>query len=67
MNNKEIKTIRLTQQNAHKYIGYEILFKTREEHIVKGILKVNKSSIKIDHHNLSNNLNINREIHVIIK
>ena len=30
-----MELIRLTQKNVSKYIGYEILFKTRGNHIVK--------------------------------
>ena len=42
-----MELVRLTHQNAHEYIGYEILFKTRGIHIVKRILGVNSTSIKM--------------------
>ena len=35
-----MELIRLTQKNVSKYIGYEILFKTRGNHIVKKILGI---------------------------
>ena len=61
-----MKLIRLTKENANKYIGYQILFKTKGSYIVKKILGVNKSSIKIDHPYLHNQLEmLTREIYVI--
>ena len=62
-----MKHVRLTQQNASKYIGYEILFKTRGIHIVKRILGVNSTSIKIDHHDLHNQIVFGRKIFVLIE
>lgn len=63
-----MKLVRLTQQNASKYIGYEILFKTRGIHIVKKILGVNNASIKIDHSDLHNQLQIiTRRVFVLIE
>lgn len=47
-----MKLIRLTQENVSKYIGYEILFKTRGNHLVKKIISVNNTSVKIDHPDL---------------
>ena len=46
-----MKLIRLTPENVRYYIGYEIIFKTRGDHIIKKILDISKSckSIKIDH------------------
>ena len=34
-----MRLIRLTNQNVHNFIGYEILFKTRGEYIVKKIIE----------------------------
>lgn len=60
--------IKLTPQNATQYIGYTIVFKTRGEYITKKILKTNKKTIKIDHSELKNNLQIiTRNINVIIE
>ena len=65
-----MKLIRLTPENVRYYIGYEIIFKTRGDHIIKKILDISKSckSIKIDHPDLQNSLQIvSREVHVIIE
>ena len=65
-----MKLIRLTPENVRYYIGYEIIFKTRGDHIIKKIIYISKSckSIKIDHPDLQNSLQIvSREVHVIIE
>lgn len=63
-----MELIRLTKDNAYKYLGYEILFKTRNKNVIKKILKVNKLSVKIDHPDLNNNLEIvSRKVYVIIE
>ena len=63
-----MELIRLTQQNVSKYIGYEILFKTRGINIVKKILGINNTSVKIDHPDLHNQLQIvSRKIFVLIE
>mgnify|MGYP007047403143 CR=1 FL=1 len=63
-----MELIRLTQCNASKYIGSEILFKTRGIHIVKTILGVSNTSVKIDHPDLHNQLQIvSRKVFVIIE
>ena len=62
--------IKLTPNNVSQYIGYEILFKTRNNHIVKRIISVSQSrkSIRINHPDLNNNLEImSRNIYVIVK
>jgi hypothetical protein len=64
-----MKLIRLTPNNVRYYIGNEILFKSRGKHIVKIILDMSKSgkSIKIDHPDLQNSLQIvSREVYVIL-
>ena len=59
--------IRLTPENASKYIGFEILFKTRGNHIVKKIISTKNNSVKIDHPDLKNNLQIvSRKVYVIV-
>ena len=63
-----MELIRLTQQNASKYVGSEILFKTRGLHIVKKILDVSNTSVKIDHPDLHNQLQIvSRKVFVIVE
>ena len=60
--------VRLTPQNASRYIGYEILFKTRGVHIVKKILDFKNTAVKINHPDLHNQLQIvSRRIYVIIE
>jgi hypothetical protein len=62
-----MELVRLTQENVSKYIGYEILFKTRGKHIVKKILGINNTSVKIDHPDLHNQLQIvSRKVYVLI-
>ena len=62
-----MELLRLTSQNAHKYIGYQILFKTRGNYVVKKILKVNNSCVVIDHADLNNQLQLSRKINVILE
>jgi hypothetical protein len=65
-----MNTIRLTPENAFQYIGYEILFKTRDNHIIKRIISVSNSgnSIKIDHPDLQNSLQlVTRNVYVILE
>ena len=63
-----MELVRLTQQNASKYIGYDILFKTRGIRIVKKILGINNTSVKIDHPDLHNQLQIvSRNVFVLIE
>ncbi len=60
--------IRLTPENAAQYIGREIVFKTRGNQITKKILGVSNTgkSIKIDHPDLNNSLEIvSRIVHVV--
>lgn len=63
-----MELIRLTQKNVSKYIGYEIIFKTRNNHVVKKILDIKNTCVKIDHPDLNNNLEIvSRKIYVIVE
>ena len=65
-----MKTIKLTPENVIQYIGYEIIFKTRGNHIVKKIIAVSNTgkTIQIDHHDLQNSLEIvSRNIYVILE
>ena len=66
---KHMKLIRLTPDNVRYYTDYQILFKSRGKYIVKTILESSKSgkSIKIDHPDLQNSLQIvSREVYVIL-
>jgi len=61
--------IKLTPENARQYIGKEIVFKTRNNHIVKRILGVSTTAktIYIDHPDLRNKLQIvTRDVSVIL-
>jgi len=58
--------IRVTSDNANKYIGYDIIFKTRGQKVIKKIIGVNNTSIKIDHSDLNNQIVFSRQIYVII-
>ena len=63
-----MELVRLRQKNVSKYIGYEILFKTRGKHIVKKILGINNTSVKIDHPDLHNQIQIvSRKVYVLIE
>ena len=65
-----MKTIKLTLENVIQYIGYEIIFKTRGNHIVKRIISVSNSgkTIQIDNPDLQNSLEIvSRNIYVILE
>ena len=62
--------IKLNAENAHQYLGCKILFKTKIngqlKWIEKKILGVNKKSVKIDHPDLNNNIEIvSRNVYVI--
>lgn len=60
--------IRLTPENAHSYIGREIMFSSRGEEIIRTILGVSNTgkSIRIDHPDLGNSLQIvSRRVFVI--
>ena len=63
---KVTEKIRLTGQNATYYIGYDIEFKSRGNILVKKILGVTKTCVKIDHPDLNNCLTLSRKIHVIV-
>jgi microsomal dipeptidase-like Zn-dependent dipeptidase len=58
---------RLTPQNAHGYIGYEVLFKSRGASIVKKLISVSKTSVQVDHPDLCNNLAFSRRIYVLVE
>mgnify|MGYP001257497562 FL=1 len=66
MSHDGAEKIRLTTQNATYYIGYDIEFKSRGNILVKKILGVTKTCVKIDHPDLNNCLTLSRKIHVIV-
>lgn len=60
--------VRLNPQNALTYIGYNILFKTRGKYIVKKIISISNTSVRINHPDLNNQLEmISRKVFVIIE
>ena len=66
-------TIRLTPENAHKYLGHDIIFRTHNKdtlkmsHVVKKIRCVRGCTIEIDCPSLNNRLGIKTvEIYVIL-
>lgn len=62
--------IKLTPENVSEYIGREIIFKTRDNHIIKRILNVTNSgkTIIIDHPDLKNTLQIvTRNVYAILE
>ena len=61
--------VRLTPENVSKYIGYQIRFKTRSNYVIKKIISasITGKSIKIDHPDLKNSLEIvSRQVYVIL-
>jgi hypothetical protein len=58
--------VRLTPENAYKYIGYQIMFKTRGEYIIKKIIRLNPSGAVIDHPDLKNLVVYSRCMYVIL-
>jgi hypothetical protein len=64
-----MELIKLTETNVFNYIGFEIIFKTRNNHVVKRILGVSDSgkTINIDEPDLNNSLQIvTRNVYVIL-
>ncbi len=60
--------LRLTPENASKYVGYEIIFKSRGCYLVKKILSVTPTSVRIDHPYLHNQVEIkSRKVYVLIQ
>ena len=58
--------VRLTPENAYKYIGYQIMFKTRGEYIIKKIIRLNPSGAVIDHPDLKDLVVYSRCMYVIL-
>lgn len=65
----KMNLIQITPENVSQYIGHEILFKTRRNHMVKRIIGISNSckTIQIDHPDLENRLQIvSRKVYAII-
>ena len=65
-----MNTVRLTPENVFQYIGDEIIFKTRNNHVIKRIISVSNTgkSIQIEHPDLQNSLEIvSRRVYVILE
>jgi hypothetical protein len=66
------KTIRLTGENAHLYLGREVIFRTynkdtlRWNHVVRRILRTTNKSIGVEYPALNNQLDIHRAIYVLV-
>ena len=62
-----MQLVRLTPQNSHNYLGYEIVFKSRGILIKKRILGISNYCVKIDHPDLCNELQlVSRKVHVLV-
>jgi len=62
--------LKLTQSNAFQYIGNKIIFKSRNNYVVKKIngVSVTGKTVYIDHPDLNNSLQIvTRNVYVIIE
>lgn len=58
--------VRLTTENAQSYIGKKIQFTSRGRLHTKTIISVTPCTVRIDHPDLGNSLDICRKIMVII-
>jgi len=58
--------VRLTSENASRYIGKQIQFTSRGKLQTKTILRVTPTSVRIDHPDLNNNVHFGRKIMVIV-
>ena len=64
-----MKFMRVTSNNVHNCIGKQIIFKTRNEYIIKKVIGASESgkSLKINHEDLDDNINVDgRQIYVIV-
>ena len=58
--------VRLTTDNAQSYIGKQIQFTSRGRLHTKTIISVSPTTVRIDHPDLGNSLDISRKIMVIV-
>ena len=64
-----MQLIQLTPENVKQYVGYDILFRTRNEHILKKVMGVSDTgkTVYIEHPDLNNTLQIiTRKVYVIV-
>ena len=61
-----MELVRLTTDNAQSYIGKRIQFTSRGRLHTKTILSVSPTTVRIDHPDLGNSLDISRKIMVIV-
>ena len=61
-----MELVRLTTDNAQSYIGKQIQFTSRGRLHTKTILSVSPTTVRIDHPDLGNSLDIYRKIMVIV-
>ena len=57
--------VRVTLENAYASIGKEIVVKTRGKHITLLVLGVSGNTLRVNHPDLKNSLDIRRLIYVI--
>jgi hypothetical protein len=70
MNIRSMNTTRLTPANASQYIGHEIIFKSRNIHVIKRINSISETgkTIYIECPDLKNCLQIaTRKVYVILE
>ena len=70
MNIRRMNTTRLTPANASQYIGHEIIFKSRNNHVIKRINSISETgkTIYIECPDLKNCLQIaTRKVYVILE
>jgi len=64
-----MNTIKLTPENVFLYLNHQIIFKSKNNYLIKRIDSISNSgkTIYIDHPDLNNNLEIvSRKVYVII-
>lgn len=62
-----MKFEKLTLENVSKYVGYQVIFKTRNSYVIKRILNIKNRCVGIDHPDLKNNLEfVSRNVYVLI-
>ena len=61
-----MELVRLTTDNAQSYIGKQIQFTSRGRLHTKTIISVSPTTVRIDHPDLGNSLDIYRKIMVIV-
>ena len=57
--------IRITSNNAHNYIGRQVLYKSRGVYKINTILYATSTQIGVNNSDLGDNLNFNRRIFLL--